>query len=65
MAMPLVAIITHTAISHINVHLLFVGLGIWALDQYWQHDVVNEPALSSDWRSFFNLSWRYKREFTL
>lgn len=65
MAMPLVAIITHTAISHINVHLLFVGLGIWALDQYWQHDVVNEPALSSDWRSFLNLSWRYKREFTL
>ena len=59
MAIPLVAVITHTAISHINVHILFVGLGIWSLDRYWQHDVVNEPALSSDWRYFLKLSWKY------
>ena len=59
MAIPLAAAITHTAISHINVHLLFVGLGIWSLDRYWQHDVVDEPALSSDWRYFLKLSWKY------
>ena len=59
MAIPLAAVVTYTAISHINVHLLFDGLGIWALDLYWQHDVVNEPALSSDWRYFLKLSWKY------
>ena len=56
MAIPLAAVITHTAISYINVHILFVGLGIWSLDRYWQHDVVDEPALSSDWRYFLKLS---------
>jgi hypothetical protein len=59
MAIPLAAVITHTAISYINVHILFVGLGIWSLDRYWQHDVVDEPALSSDWRYFLKLSWKY------
>lgn len=59
MAIPLIAVLTHTAISHINIHVLFVGLGIWALDLYWQDDVVSEPALSSDWRYFLRLSWKY------
>jgi hypothetical protein len=59
MAMPLVAVITHTAISHINIHMLFIGLGIWVLDRYWQEDVASEPALSSDWRYFLKLSWKY------
>lgn len=59
MAIPLLAVITHTAISHINVHMLFVGLSIWVLDLYWQEDVASEPALSSDWRYFLKLSWKY------
>ena len=59
MAIPLAAVIAYTAISHINVHILFVGLGIWSLDLYWQHDVANEPALSSDWRYFLKLSCKY------
>ena len=59
MAIPLLVIITNTAISHINIHMLFVGLGIWLLDRYWQDDVANEPTLSSDCRYFLNLSWKY------
>ena len=59
MAIPLLIIITNTVISHINIHMLFVGLGIWLLDRYWQDDVANEPALSSDCRYFLNLSWKY------
>lgn len=59
MAIPLLVIITNTAISHINIHMLFIGLGIWLLDCYWQDDVANEPALSSDCRYFLNLSWKY------
>jgi len=65
MAIPLIAVITHTAISHINIHMLFVGLGIWALDLYWQDDVASEPALSSDWRYFLKLSWKYSGQFAL
>ena len=59
MAIPLIAVLAHTAISHINVHMLFIGLGIWVLDLYWQNDVASEPALSSDWRYFLKLSWKY------
>jgi len=29
------------------------------LDLYWQEDVASEPALSSDWRYFLKLSWKY------
>jgi hypothetical protein len=39
--------------------MLFVGLGIWALDLYWQQDVASEPALSSDCRYFLKLSWKH------
>ena len=59
MATLLVVVITHIGIGHINVHMLFIGLGIWALDRYWQEDVASEPALSSDWRYFLKLSWKY------
>ncbi|MDB4260676.1 hypothetical protein N9856_03015 [Porticoccaceae bacterium] len=59
MAIPLITVITHSVIGYINVHMLFVGLGIWGLDRYWQEDVASEPALSSDWRYFLKLSWKH------
>ena len=48
MAIPLIVVISHSLIGHINVHMLFIGLGIWGLDRHWQEDVASEPALSSD-----------------
>ena len=59
MAMPLAAIVANMVVVHINIHMLFVGLGIWILDNHWQGDTAREPALSSDWRYFLNLSWKY------
>ena len=59
MAIPLIVVISHSLIGHINVHMLFIGLGIWGLDRHWQEDVASEPALSSDWRYFLKLSWKH------
>ena len=59
MAIPLIVVISLSLIGHINVHMLFIGLGIWGLDRHWQEDVASEPALSSDWRYFLKLSWKH------
>lgn len=59
MATPLAAIVANMVVVHINIHMLFFGLGIWILDNRWQEDAAREPALSSDWRYFLNLSWKH------
>ena len=59
MATPLATIVANMLVVHINIHMLFFGLGIWILDNRWQEDAAREPALSSDWRYFLNLSWKY------
>ena len=46
-------------VGHINVHMLFIGVGIALLDGYWQDTADREPALSSDWRYFLKLSWQH------
>ncbi len=59
MAVPLGILVLNGIIAHLNSHVLFAGFVIWTLDRYWQTDVVNEPALSSDCRYFVNLIWRH------
>ena len=59
MAIPLLAIVADMMVGHINVHMLFIGVGIALLDGYWQDTADREPALSSDWRYFLKLSWQH------
>ena len=59
MAIPLLAIVADMMVGHINVHMLFIGVGIALLDGYWQDTADREPALSSDWRYFKKLSWQH------
>jgi hypothetical protein len=58
MAVPLGMLVFNSIVGYINHHILFAGFAIWILDRLWQTDVVNEPALSSDFRYFANLVWR-------
>ncbi len=40
----------------INIHLYFAGVAIWFLDGYWQREVAQEPALSTDFRYLLHTS---------
>jgi hypothetical protein len=40
----------------INSHLYFAGVAIWFLDGYWQREVAQEPALSTDFRYLLHTS---------
>ena len=55
MAAPLGILILNNVIGYLNTHVLFAGFAIWIMDRLWQSDVVDEPALSSDFRYFTNL----------
>lgn len=58
MAVPLGVLLLNSIMGYLNPHILFAGFAIWILDRFWQEDVVNEPALSRDFRYFVNLIWR-------
>lgn len=59
MALPLGILFLNSIIGYLNPHVLFAGFAIWILDRLWQTDVVNEPALSSDFKYLFNLIWKH------
>ena len=59
MAAPLGILMLNSIIGYLNPHLLFAGLAIWSMDRFWRFDVVNEPALSSDFKYFANLIWKH------
>ena len=58
MAVPLGIILLNSIMGYLNPHILIAGFAIWILDRLWQRDVINEPALSRDFRYFINLIWR-------
>lgn len=58
MAAPLGILVLNSIIGYLNAHILFAGFAIWILDRLWKTDVVNEPALSTDFRYFANLIWK-------